>query len=102
MFPNSQRIPPPVEEGPQILTLGTSPLPGTIAGALPSWLSGSPAPHHLFRKVNYDFRDERHAAGHRNTKGFRWEDEVADDGDPRSGDEKRRSGNNLRGTLSLG
>ncbi|XP_034254358.1 uncharacterized protein LOC117653094 [Thrips palmi] len=110
VFPNSQRVPPPVEEGPQILTLGSTPLAGTLplpgaAPALPSWLTGSATPHHLFRKVNYDFRDERHAAtGHRNTKGFRWEDEPAgqaDDGDPRSADEQRRS-NTIRGTLSLG
>ncbi|KAJ1525264.1 hypothetical protein ONE63_010088 [Megalurothrips usitatus] len=124
VFPNNQRHPPPVEEGPHILQLGGGPLPGVLGGPglglSPSWLSG--AHQHLFRKVNYDFRDERHAASpsatsttstsKRNTKGFRWEDEgrPGDDGDPRAAPDDggqrapttRKSSNAVWGTLSLG
>lgn len=108
----------PVGPGPQILHVGGGGLGGGLSGGLgglgvlgsghppgpgpagalpglgPSWLTGST--QHLFRKVNYDFRDERHASSGatsatpsatttRNTKGFRWEDE------PRAAD-ARRSG----------
>lgn len=130
VFPTNPRLPPPVEEGPNILHTGANTLPGTLSGGLggglggsyglsPTWLSGTP--QHLFRKVNYDLRDERHATAAsstsaassnspRNTKGFRWEDEVRqDDGDPRAAHEAEqrrassdRSSNNIWGTLSLG
>lgn len=102
---------PVVEDGPHILQLGSS---LSASPALSPWLSPA-TPHHLFRKVNYDFRDERHAiaassavssgqSGQRNNKGFRWEDELpgprtTSEGERRSGDHPRVQGAR---TLSLG